>query len=193
MPKMTRITKVFIWIVIIVLLLIGGYYVTTPIITGNILAVEPRKPKLEVVETAEIGWWAYQEALTIDSFRVEFVESNLNLFNSKSLIQYTVKGKLSNDKYWRPSVAKVHVSQRFLRQYAQSLYPYLDSDTIKTPEAMIELTPVVDVIRDENYNGEEIAFEFTNELKIESFHWGNNGVRLQCAEQWQDVILEQRK
>ena len=93
--------------------MIGAYYLILPRVLGNILSAEPRSPKLEISETNEIGWWAYQESLKVDSFSVEFVESKLNLFNSKSLIKYTVKGKLSNDGHWNPSIKNIHISQPF--------------------------------------------------------------------------------
>lgn len=190
---MKRRNKILIWIGIIFLLLTGAYYLIYPSVLGKILSAEPRNPKLEISETNEIGWWAYQESLKVDSFMVEFEESKLNLFNSKSLIKYTIKGKLSYKGHWKPSIKNIHVSQRFLRQYNREFHPYLYSDTTKTPEAMIEITPVIEVTDDDNYNGEEIEFEFTNELKLESFHWGNNWVRFQCADKSQDLILKQRK
>jgi len=190
---MRRRNKILIWIGIILLLLIGAYYLILPRVLGNILSAEPRSPKLEISETNEIGWWAYQKSLKVDSFSVEFVESKLNLFNSKSLIKYTVKGKLANDGQWKPSIKNIHISQRFIRQYDKELHPYLDSDTTNIPEAIIEITPVIEVTNDENYRGEIIEFEFTNELKLESFHWGNSWVRFQCADKWKDLILKQRK
>jgi hypothetical protein len=190
---MKRRNKILIWIGIILLLLIGAYYLILPRIIGNILSAEPRNPNLEISETSEIGWWASQEALKVDSFTVEFVESKLNLFNSKSLIKYTVKGTLTNKGHWKPSIKNIHISQRFLRRYNRELHPYLDTDTTKIPEAMIEITPVIEVTNDENYNGEELDFEFTNELKLESFHWGNNWVRFQCDDKWKDLTLKQRK
>ena len=191
--KMKRRNKILIWVGIILLLLIGAYCLLLHKALKNIFSAEPRDPKLEISETNEIGWWAYQDALQIDSFSVEFVESKLNLFNSKSLIEYTVKGRLSKNGHWKPSIKNIHVSQRFLRQYDRKLHPYIDSDTAKIPEAIIEITPVIEVTEDENYKGEAIKFEFTNELKLESFHWGNNWVRFQCADKWQDLILKQRK
>lgn len=190
---MKPVNKILIWIGVILLLLVGAYCFILPQIIERILSTEPRNPKLEIAETGEIGWWAYQESLQVDSFAVEFVESRLNLFNDKSLIKYTLRGKLSYDKHWRPVIKNVHVSQRFLRKYDRTLHPYLDSDTTNMPEAMIEITPVIKVIEDEHYNGEELDFEFTNELKLESFHWGNNWVRFQCLDKQKDLILEQRK
>ena len=190
---MKRRNKKLIWIGIILLFLVGAYYLVLPKLLGGILSSEPRNPELEISETSEIGWWAYQESLKVDTFKVKFVESKLNLFNSKSLIEYSVKGKLSYNGHWKPSIKNIHVSQRFLRRYNRELHPYLDSDTTKIPEAMIEITPVIEVTNDDNYNGEEIEFEFTNELKLESFHWGNNWIRFQCSDKSQDLILKQRK
>jgi hypothetical protein len=185
---------IFIWVGVIALLLVGAYYLILPRIIGNILSAGPRNPRLEIPVTYEIGWGrSHQDAMQIDSFSVEFVESRLNLFNNKSLIKYTVKGKLSGKKHWKPSIQNVHMSQRFTREYNHDLHPYLDSDTASIPEAIIEITPVIDFTEDPNYAGEVIEFEFTNELLLESFHWGNSWVRFQCKDHWKDLILEQRK
>ena len=190
---MRRRNKILIWIGAIILLLSGIYFLALPSIVGSMFSAEPRSPKLQISETPNIGWWAYQDALTVDTFQVELIESKLNLFNSKSLIRYTVKGRLSYKGHWKPSIKDIHVSQMFLRQYDRELHPYLDSDTAQTPEALISVTPVIKVTNDEKYNGEELDFEFTNEIKLESFHWGNCWVRFQCGDKWTDLILEQRK
>ncbi len=190
---MRRRNKILIWIGAIILLLFGVYFLALPSIVGSVFSTEPRNPKLQIPETANIGWWAYQDALTVDTFQVELIESKLNLFNSKSLIRYTVKGQLSYKGHWKPSIKDIHVSQMFLRQYDKELHPYLDSDTAQTPEALISVTPVIKVMNDEDYNGEELDFEFTNEIRLESFHWGNCRVRFQCSDKWKDLVLEQRK
>ena len=85
------------------------------------------------------------------------------------------------------------MSQRFIREYNRKLHPYLDKDTVKLPEAIIETTPIVQVKEDKNYNGEKIPYEFTNELKLISFHMGANCLRIQCKEKYTDIILLQRK
>ncbi len=181
---MKQVIKMLVWVGML-LLLARAYYLIIPQIVGNILSAEPRNPKLEISETSEIGWWPYQESLTIDSFTVEFVESKLNLKNSKSLIRYTVKGKLVSQDHLKPSIKNIHVSKRFIRKSDGELNSKLD--------AVIEITPVIQVINDRNYNGEVLDFEFTNELKLESFHWGNNWVRFQCVDKWKDLIMKQRK
>ncbi len=187
---MARRKKLIVWTGILILILVVCYMVL-PQVIGTIISAGPRNPRLEIEETYKIGWWSNQEALTVESFEVEFVESKLNLFNNKSLIKYTVKGKMKKDGHWRPSIKSVHISQRFLRRHNAELY-FL-SDTVKTPEGMIEITPIIEVEKDKNYNGEEIEFEFTNEIKLESFHWGANRVRFQCDDKWQDLILSQTK
>lgn len=178
---------------IILLLLVGGYYFFLPHIIVAVLSAEPRKPKLEVPEVSEIGWWPHQESLQVDSFAVEIVESELNLFNSKSLIRYRVKGHLVSKVHWKPSIKNVHVSQRFLRRYNTDLHLYHDADTSGFPEAIVEITPVIEHVNDESYNGEPLAFEFVNELRLESFHWGNNWLRFQCLDFWKDLTLQQTK
>jgi hypothetical protein len=155
--------------------------------------VRPREPKNEIEVTYNIGWWAYQESMKIDSFTVEILDSKLNLFNSNSLISYTIRGELSNRVKWKPHVKNIHLSERFIRYYNRELHPYLDHDTCKIHEAIIEITPIIDVKEDKSYNGEIIPFEITNELKIQSAHWGNNWIRFQCGNKHKDIILSQRK
>jgi hypothetical protein len=187
--------RIFIWIFIIlavgfVLLLIFRKSIISEIAFGDL---HPREPKNEIAVTYEIGWWSYQDELRVDSFTVKTIESKLNLFNSESLISYTTKGILTGKKGWKPCIEKVHICQRFIREYNRKLHPYLDKDTVELPEALIEITPIVQVTEDKDYKGEKLSFKFTNELKINSFHWGNNWLRIQCGEKYEDIILRQRK
>jgi hypothetical protein len=193
MQIMTRSQKISVWIGTIIIVLVLIYFLILPKVIGHFITAEPRNPKNEINETFQIGWWSYQESLVIDSFKVELVESKLNLFNNKSLIRYRLKGKLIHDTPWQPYIKTVHISQRFIRKYNRNLHPYLDTDTTKMPEAIIEITPVVKVKENQYYKGDSVDVEFTNEIKLESFHWGNNWVRLQCGDKWVDLILKQSK
>ena len=187
--------RIIIWIFIIlaigfVLLLIFRKSIISEIAFGDF---HPREPKNEIAVTSEIGWWAYQDELHVDSFTVKTIESKLNLFNSESLISYTAKGVLTGKKGWKPFIEKVHVSQRFIREFNRKFHPYLDKDMVNFPEALIEITPIVGVKEDKKYNGEKTLYKFTNELKLNSFHWGDNWLRIQCREKHEDIILQQRK
>ncbi len=155
--------------------------------------IHPREPKILMETTHRIGWWAHQEHLKIDSFKVEIIESRLNLFNSLSILKYSIFGKLSADKEWEPFIKKIHLNERFLKDYEKDFLPNFDNDSIEKPEAIIEITPIVDVKKNMKYKGEEILFEISNELKIESFHWGNNRIRFQCDTISKDLIIKQRK
>ena len=77
--------------------------------------------------------------------------------------------------------------------YNRESHPYLDKDTCQIPEAIIEITPIVDVKEIQSYNGESIPFELKNKLKIQSFHWGKNWLRIKCINLKTDIILHQRK
>ena len=88
---MNRITKKILKIISIIigsviLFIICVYLYLTDFGRKGILSNEPRKPKIEIPVTYNIGWWSYQDDLIIDSLKVEIVESELNLFNSKSLL-----------------------------------------------------------------------------------------------------------
>ncbi|MFN6945838.1 MAG: hypothetical protein ACK4ND_12895 [Cytophagaceae bacterium] len=190
---MRRYRKLIIWFGVILGLIAGAYFYVLPLLINRVFNKEPREPKLEIPVTYEIGWWSYQESINIDSFKVEFVEHNLNLFNSKSLIKYRVAGTIQNEGHWKPNIKNIHISQRFLNRYNESFPNNLKYDTAGSPEALIEITPVIEVRKDENYNGEHIKFKFENEIKLESFHWGGNSVRFLCKDKYEDLILTQYK
>ena len=138
-------------IVLITLLMTGFVFrdkLLSLLILGDLL---PREPKNQIEVVTDIGWWAFQKELKIDNFTVKIVESKLNLFNNYSLISYTVKGKLKGNNNWKPYIGNVHISQRFIREYNRDLHPYLDKDTSKIPEAIIEITPIV-MTKGEFYN-----------------------------------------
>ena len=176
--------KILIWSGLILIILALAYYFLLPKLLLYNLSTGPGNPKVEITETHSIGWWSKQEALTVDSFEVEIIESKLNLFNSKSLINYRIKGSLSYEKGWRPLIKEIHLSERFLTH---------SNDSLENPDAIIEITPIIGALDDENYNGEEIEFDITNEKIINSFHWGNNRLRFKCLEKTNDIILKQRK
>ena len=94
---MKKTLKILIGIILIILFILSGIYLyITDFGKKGILSNEPRNPKMEVPITYNISWWSYQEDLTIENLEVNIIESKLNLFNSKSLISYTIKGKLNH-------------------------------------------------------------------------------------------------
>ncbi len=176
--------KILIWTGIIIVILALAYYFLLPKLLFYSLSTEPRNPKTEIDETHLIGWWSKQEALSVDTFEVKIIDSKLNLFNSKSLISYRIKGSLNYKKGWKPFIKEIHLSERFLTH---------SNDSIGNPDAIIEITPVIGAKNEESYNGEKIEFDITNEKKMNSFHWGNNRIRFKCLENINDIMLSQRK
>lgn len=182
------------FVIVLVALLAAGLFFKDRILTSILFRdFSPREPKNQVETVSSIGWWAYQKELKVDAFTVKVIESKLSLFNSYSLISYTVKGELKGNTNWKPYIGNVHISQRFLRAYNRELHPYLERDTSSIPEAIIEITPLVMTIEDDGYKGEPVRFEFTNELKIQSFHYGDCWIRFKCESSQKDVILKQVK
>lgn len=193
--KKQSMKKTIFWITIFLLIILALLFIFRKSFISKLVFDDfhPRNPKNEIEVTYEIGWWSYQDELKIDSFQVQTIESKLNLFNSQSLISYTIKGKLIGKKGWKPSVKKIHISERFIRYFDRDLHPYLEKDTNNLPEAIIEITPIVGVKENDKYDGDTIQFNFTNELIVHSFHWGNNWIRFQTSEKYKDLILQQRK
>lgn len=181
-------------VIILITLLITGFIFRDKFLSLLVLGdLLPREPKNQIEAVTNIGWWAFQKDLKIDNFTVKIVESKLNLFNNYSLISYTVKGELKGSNQWKPYIGNVHISQRFIREYNRDLHPYLDKDTSKIPEAIIEITPIVMTKENKSYKGEVIKFNFTNELKIQSFHFGDNWIRFKCDSLQNDILLKQKK
>ena len=141
----------------------------------------PERPKLEIPVTYNIGWWSYQEMLFIDSLNIEIIECKLNLFNSKSIISYKISGQLDYEGYWQPQIKEVHISER------------LNNDTTLNYDRIIEITPIIEVIRDEEGNGGSFKFELTNEHIITSSGWGINRMKFICGQHEEIIELYQGK
>ena len=170
---------------IIILTLIVGvisfYLYWTDFGRKDILFQGPREPKVEIPITYNIGWWANQKELSIDSLEIKVVESKLNLFNSKSLISYKVSGKLIYEGYWEPKIKEVHISER------------INLDTLLNCDRIIEITPVIETAENRKRKGGENKFSFENEHTIISNHWGINKIKFVCGKKEQTIELKQRK
>ncbi|TGD59481.1 hypothetical protein [Flavobacterium humi] len=170
-------------IIILTLLLgvIAFYLYWTDFGTKRILFQGPRKPKVEVPITYTIGWWANQKALTIDTLEIKVIESELNLFNSKSLISYNVAGQLICERHWQPKIKEIHISER------------INLDTLLHCDRIIEITPVIEVGENRKAKGSKSNFSFKNEHTIISNHWGINRIKFVCGNKEQIIELLQRK
>ncbi|HSR37966.1 MAG TPA: hypothetical protein VLL95_03550 [Phnomibacter sp.] len=168
-------------LLILIIAIIGFYLYLTDFGRKNILSTEPRRPKLEIPVTYNIGWWSDQKALSIDSLSIDIVESKLNLFNSKSLIAYTVIGTLTYKGHWQPEIDAIHISER------------LNLDTTLHCDRIIEITPVIKDKSNDKVNGGTDKFEFRNEHTITSNHWGINRIKFICGNKEKTIELRQSK
>ncbi|MDR0830479.1 MAG: hypothetical protein LBN95_10285 [Prevotellaceae bacterium] len=143
---------------------------------------QQRTPKIEIPVVYNIGWWSERQNLSIDSLSVQIIESNLNLFNSQSLVSYSVSGTIEYNKHWQPFIEKVHISER------------INTDTTQHCDRIIEITPVIKVKENKKLinNGTQ-HFSFLNEHTITSNHWGNNRIKFVCGNKEQIIELMQRK
>ena len=165
---------------ILILILIGIGYIGISYYCW-VSSMEPRRPKLKIPITYNIGWWANQKMLSIDSFNVEVVECKLNLFNSKSLISYKVSGYLNYEWHWQPKIKEVHISER------------INNDTTLQYDRIIEITPIVKTKKNEKVKGGSDKFEFKNEHTITSNHYGINRIKFVCGQKEQIIELRQTK
>lgn len=142
---------------------------------------EPRRPKLEIPVTYNIGWWPDNNRLTIDSLKIDIIESNLNLFNSKSLISYKVSMSFDDVANFKPVVYQVHLSER------------INNDTTLNCDRIIEITPVMMLKENKKLKGVTCTFEFKNEYLLSSNQWGSNRIKFICGQQERIIELHQRK
>jgi hypothetical protein len=169
----------------LLILILGICAVSTILYSTNfgrgILFSGPRDPKIQVPVTYNLGWWTDQKAITIDSIKIDIVESKLSMFNSKTLISYKVTGQLTYEGHWRPVIEEVHISER------------INQDTTLPFDRIIEITPVVHDKEDKKSSGGSDKFEFKNEHIINSNHWGLNTIKFTCGQKEQTIVLRQTK
>lgn len=146
-------------------------------------AVTPRKARTEIPVNYRVGWWPAQFCLSVDSFQVEIVESNLGFMNSESLFAYTVYGRLINPprSFAELTIKEVHLSDRINR------------DTAQHYDRIIEITPIVQMDVNEGAAIAEKQFSFRNELNITSMFWGGNSIKFICGQHDQTVEFRQPK
>ncbi len=186
---MGKTIKIIVLILLIFLTIIMGqigYYLyitdfgSKSIFLYFISSEKPRNPRLEIPVTYNIGWWTNQNAFYIDSLKISIVESNLNLFNSESLISYNVFGNFKHESYWLCKIKEVHISER------------INLDTTLFYDRIIEITPIIEN-KDTKANGETTKFEFKNEHTITSNKWGINKIKFICGQKEQIIELHQSK
>ncbi len=178
---MKKAIKILAFIILTLFLItVCSYLYITDFGRKGILSKEPRKPKIEIPITYTIGWWPYQDDLIIDSLNVEVIESSLNVFNSKSLISYSVCGKMKfNSGHWEPNIENVHLSER------------IEKDSLKS--RIIEITPIISVTEKDNQKSGIRKFKFKNEHTIISNGWGSNKIKFICGDKEQSIKLKQNK
>lgn len=148
------------------------------------------KQKRDVPVVYQLGWWAHQEILQVESFEVEVVHSHLNLFNSISLIRYTIKGFLNHSGGGVPYIRSVHHSEQRVHQGNEFLE---EEQNVIPVHAHIQITPVVAFKDLKKRVGVPVSFEFSNEYKLTSLRWGQNHFKFSCAVFDRHIYLTQRK
>lgn len=157
------------------------------------------KPKTEIPITHQIGWWANQHLMQIDTFNVTIIKSKLNLMNSRSLLSYTIKGKLKAQGSHMPYIKKIHHSEKMLAEHPNgSFAPARVQDGVV--DAEIQLTPIVVLKLHKKtakkpalQTSEYIPFSLSNEFTVNSLHWGENIFRFVCGNFIEEIILWQHK
>jgi len=167
-------------LLLLLLIAILGYLYIGGFGEVNFLEHKPRPPGIEIPITYNIGWWGFQNKLNIDSFKVDIIDSKLDLFSYRSLISYKISGHIAEDENSQSYIGSVHMSEQFNR------------DTSLHCDRIIEITPIV-ITKDDKRSQGEKPFSFKNEYIITSTHRGVNRIKFICGPYQQTIELFQRK
>ena len=143
----------------------------------------PRVRRADVRVERTVGWWSHQDELKVEKLEVRVVEANLNLFNSKALVEYELAGTIANSRGWRPYVDRLFVSQR-----------YTGSETERGGRrAEFEVVPVIRAKQDKSYGGERVGFSIVVQEIVESGGWGQTDYVVRSGDLKRSFQLIQRK
>ena len=130
-----------------------------------------------------LGFWAEQPGVSVDSLEVTVVEAKLHLLNSRAVIQYTISGSLKGSSGWRPSVRSLFVGQR----YTSMQTPTSDR------HAEIDLVPIAKSKEDKRYDGRSIPFTISVQEVLQTGGWGRTVYSVRCAGMVREFELYQDK
>jgi len=146
----------------------------------------------DVPVTSEVGWWVDQDGLKITEFSAEAVDPDLglSLFYDRShfLMRFHIKGTLrytGMGEHWKPTIAKVQLTARVVT-------PGTANDNYEAIADAL-LVPVVEIKKDDSYNGDEIPFNLTIEHVFSAMNWGKNLYNIQCQGKTVSVTVQVSK
>lgn len=140
-----------------------------------------QRSDVQVVRT--VGWWSYQQGLTVESLAVRASDERLRLSNNKSLVEYEISGKMVGPRGWKPKISSLFISQR---------YDPADADQNERI-GDFELVPVVGVTKNRKYESEPVPFRIVVQELVESVGWGSHQYEVRCAGIVRRFELRQRK
>jgi hypothetical protein len=141
------------------------------------------KPISDVPIEREIGWWPFQDSLTVNKLLVEVPYKELSVFNYQALVQYTISGTLQSKYGGRPYVKAVFVSERW------------DKPTVNFfgNSAHIEIVPIIEEKSDNAYRRAPVAFEVVIQDYLSTGGWGKNTYKVTSQSKEQTIELVQVK
>ena len=139
------------------------------------------KAQNEIPVSYTIDQWNSQTHLDIDQFDVNIIQSNLNMFNNKSLISYTVEGHITSTEDWKHEISHVYISDR------------LNNDSSLEVDRIFEIIPIVGNTKNKKEKAYQATFNFTNKQIINTSKWANNKILFICGEHREIIELYQDK
>ena len=141
----------------------------------------PKRAKTELKEVHKLDWWAKNPNITVKSFEVKVIESELNLFNHYAKVSYTITGTMKHNDGWDPYLSGVHVSEQ-----------YEPADTLGQI-SVHTFTPIMQTKSSKKAKAGEESFSITNEHIVSSYRWGQNRFRFVCGDFVTEIFLDQKK
>jgi hypothetical protein len=151
------------------------------ILCGCSIGPHVRSPRPDVPFIYELGWWANQNEIVVQSIDIKVLDSRLNLFNDKTLVEIVITGEFKpQKKAWRPNIRTVHLSEKAVKGE-------------KNAEGVITLTPIMGFEKDGSYDGNILPFSVRQEIILNSMNWGANTFHIVCGGIDKILIVSQRK
>ena len=97
---MKKVISIVLTVVILLIFIFSGIYVYI-----KIESYRYENPSNIYKITRKIGWWPYQEYLTVNKLAARLLDSNTNLFNNKSQIEISLTLKIAGKNKFRPRIS----------------------------------------------------------------------------------------
>ncbi len=127
--------------------------------------------------------------MKVSEFTAEAIgDDNLNLFESRFLMRFHIKGTLSTSRHsvfqtsnpYRPKIVEAQLTARVVDGGFDPDYKAI---------ADVLIVPIVRDVKDSTYKGETVSFDVTLERVFATMNWGSNTFNIKCGDKTASVTV----